>query len=179
MTISQKNRESAEQMARKFSAQSSTAQRGLVNVMGKMGVSSYKWIVENGNKITIMFILEDKDGAKREYHYICDKYDHVDDNFRAAQLSLDYLYRIYEDYGIRTEEQEECALETIFQGFRVLKSQERLLALPDPSTRSPWEVLGIRRDSTHEDVERAYKEYAKVHHPDRPGGEYSDDADRQ
>ena len=35
--------------------------------------------------------------------------------------------------------------------------------------RSPWEVLGISRDASFEEVKRAYRRLVMEHHPDRGG----------
>lgn len=155
-------------MARRFAAQLSTCQKGLTRTMERMGVSSYKWVVEDGCNVTIMFVITDDHGTKREYHYIADQYVHVNDNFRAAQLALDYLWRIHEDYCVRAVDCEP-SLETIFQGFRVLKSDEKLLALPDPTNKAPWEILDIPKSATSEEIQKAYRELSKVHHPDHGG----------
>jgi curved DNA-binding protein CbpA len=37
--------------------------------------------------------------------------------------------------------------------------------------RDPYEVLGIERDASAEDVKRAYRVKSKEHHPDRPQGD--------
>lgn len=153
---------------RRFSAQISTAQKGLRNVMEKMGVTSYKVTEENGSRIIIMFVLEDEMLVQREYRYICDQFEHPADNYRAAQLSLDYLWRIYEDYQVRADGGE-VSLDTIFKGFRVLKSQEVLLSLPDPSKMKPWETLGVSRDANEDEINKAMRKITKEQHPDKGG----------
>ena len=44
-------------------------------------------------------------------------------------------------------------------------------ALPPPSrSKQPHEILGVRPDATPEEIEAAFREKAKVAHPDRAGG---------
>jgi hypothetical protein len=155
-------------MPRRFSAQISTAQKGLRRTMERMGAIQYKVTEENGNKIIIMFVLKGDDLVDREYRYICDEFEHPADNYRAAQMALDYLWRIHDDYRVRAEGGD-VSLDTIFKGFRVLKSQEILLALPDASNMQPWELLGISRDSNGDDIRKAFHKITKEQHPDVGG----------
>ncbi len=127
-----------------------------------MGVNNYKIIQENGRKITLMFVLDNK-----EYRYICDEYEHQSDNFRAAQLALKYLWQIYEDYCVKCEGGE-ASLSTLLKGFRVLKSEQKLLALEAPKTK-PWDILCIERDSTIDEVNKAYHDLSRSAHPDQGG----------
>lgn len=153
---------------RRFSAQISTAQKGLRRVMERMGVDSYEVTERNGSEIVVMFVLKSKDEIPREYRYICDTFEHPADNYRAAQMALDYMWRIHEDYCVRAEGGEPL-METILKGFRVLRSQEVLLALPDPEKRQAWDILGVSRDATIEEINEAYRLKAKEMHPDVGG----------
>lgn len=156
-------------MKRRFSAQISTAQKGLEKVMERMDAVNYEIIQRNGHQVIIMFILQDEKGFQREYRYICDQFENIADNFRAAQLALDYLWRIHDDYQVRAEGGDP-SLQTVFQGFRVLPSQQVLLkSLPDPEKREPWEILGITRDANRDEINKAFRELSKTHHPDKGG----------
>ena len=157
-------------MARRFKAQMSTMNRELELSMERMDATEFKILQEHTGKVTIMFIRKGDDGVTREYHFICDEYENVSDNYRAAQKSIKHLWSIYEDYKVRTHGTE-ASLENLMSGFRVLKSQETLLALPDPSTKTAWQVLGVSRDATPDEIKKAYKELSKVHHPDKGGNE--------
>lgn len=147
---------------RRWKNQISTAQKALRLTMERMGVSQYEVTETDGTKITVMFVLNN-----REYRYICDNFEHAADNYRAAERALNFIWRINEDYCVRAEGGEPD-LETVFRGFRVLKSQEVLLALP-AEKKHPWEILGVDRNATGEEVQRAYRLKAKKMHPDAGG----------
>jgi len=147
---------------RRFSNQVATAQKGLRLTMNRMGVSDYEVTEKDGRIAIIMFVLNG-----REYRYICDKYIHPADNYRAAQVALDYMWRIHEDYCVRAEGGD-FNMETLMKGFRVLKNQEVLLALP-AEKKHPWEILGVDRNATIEEVHKAYRKMAKENHPDKGG----------
>lgn len=38
-----------------------------------------------------------------------------------------------------------------------------------------YEVLGVTKDATDEDIKQAYRDLAKKHHPDKNGGDHSDE----
>jgi len=155
-------------MASRFKAKMSTINRELELSMGRMEVTGFKILQEYPCKVTIMFTRKGNDGTVREYHFICDEYDNMNDNYRAAQKSIKHLWSIYEDYKVRTHDTE-ASLENLMAGFRVLKSRQTLLALPDPSTKSAWDVLSVSRDATVDEINKAYKRLATIHHPDKGG----------
>jgi len=90
------------------------------------------------------------------------------DNLRAAQLTITYLWRALEEYGVTGEaEQLDRAFARFFLGFAAPPDDTALLL---PSGRAEWwEVLGVRSDAEKPDVVNAYRALAKVHHPDAGG----------
>lgn len=153
-------------MSKRFTAQEKTIQRALHKVMTEMAVIDYKVIQENGFKITIMFVLKGKDGKPREYRYISDHFPTILENYRAAQLAISRLWDIHHEWHIRTEEGK-SSMETILQGFRVIESKQILLAIT--AGKTPHEVLGVSRDATREEIERAARKLMGDNHPDKGG----------
>lgn len=84
----------------------------------------------------------------------CDAYNKVTSNLRAVGVTIEAL-RAIQRHGASE------MLEQAFTGFA---------ALPSASTSKPWwEVLGVERDATSEEVMGAYRELARIHHPDAGG----------
>lgn len=89
--------------------------------------------------------------------FACDRWAKVEDNMRAIAKTIDALRGIAR-WGTGD------MLEAAFNGFT---------ALPAPGApREWWEVLGVQRQCTREDVKAAYRRLAAQHHPDRPGGSH-------
>ncbi len=132
---------------RRFSAQMTTVQNSLKHVMDEMGAKKYEWTIENGVGVRIMFVLQSGD-RQREYHYISDYFNNMGDNLRAAQLAVEHIWRIFDEYKIRTSETE-SSLDALFAGFRALPHEQQLMkALVDPDRKQPWEILGVDRHAT-------------------------------
>jgi hypothetical protein len=86
-----------------------------------------------------------------------DQYSTVEDNLAAIAATLDAMRAIERHGGA-------VILERAFSGFT---------ALPAPAVkREWWEVLGVPRNSTREDVKAAYRRLASAAHPDKPGGSH-------
>lgn len=47
-------------------------------------------------------------------------------------------------------------------------------APPPPSGPPPWEVLGVSRDASVDEIKKAYRKLAMVYHPDRVGPQAAD-----
>jgi hypothetical protein len=86
-----------------------------------------------------------------------DQYTKVEDNLAAIAATLDAMRAIERHGGA-------AILERAFTGFT---------ALPPPDAkREWWEVLGVSRDCTREQVKAAYRRLASQYHPDKPGGSH-------
>lgn len=88
----------------------------------------------------------------------CDKWTRVADNLNSIAATLDAM-RALERYGVSESER-------AFNGF---------MALPAPGevkARTCWEVLGIAATQSKAAIDDAWRERAKVCHPDRPGGSH-------
>jgi len=148
---------------RRFVAQESTVYKGLYSTMKKMGATSLK--VERDMFKGDCNIIFDRDGKR--YLFRCATFEDAHDNFRAAQLSIEYLYRAMESYGVV---QDETAMDkffsTFFLGFEATPNDEVLMI----GTNNNWyEVLGIKQDSDKQAIINAYRSLAKIHHPDTGG----------
>lgn len=85
-----------------------------------------------------------------------DQYDRVADNLAAIAATLNAMRAIERHGGAQI-------LDRAFTGF---------VALPAPGgaqKREWWDVLGISRNSTPEEIKAAYKKMASMNHPDKGG----------
>ena len=80
----------------------------------------------------------------------CDRWNRVADNIAAIAQHIDALRRI-DRYGVGTMEQ-------AFAGYAAL-----------PPKADPWEVLGLPRTATNDDINTAHRRLAIEHHPDKGG----------
>lgn len=149
---------------RRFKAQESTVTKQLVNVMTKMGATNLRVDKQlMGDPIVhIMF-----DRAGRRYKFTCESYDNPLDNYRASQLTIEYLYRALESYGVSQGSE---AMDTLFSQFML-----GFEATPDDTTlklsyASEWyEVLGVAQNAPLLDIKNAYRSLIRFHHPDVGG----------
>lgn len=98
--------------------------------------------------VAIFFKRDDVDMA-----LACDVYWTVEDNLWALCRTIDALRQIERDGS-------PSLINRAFRGFK---------ALPDPETRDWWEVLGVARTASDEEIRAAYIREAKRHHPDMGG----------
>ena len=151
-------------MARRFQAQQSTIMNDLRRVMTKISASSLK--IESDEftgEVTVRF-----DRGGKRYTKSCKRWDISLDNLRAIQLNIEYLYRAVEVYGV--EESEEGFNElfnTMFIGMEATPNDDVLMI--GSGDKEWWEVLGVNRDASKQDIINAYKALARVHHPDVGG----------
>lgn len=85
-----------------------------------------------------------------------DRYDNAAANMRSLALAIEAMRQL-ERHGGGT------MLERAFNGF---------VALPPPSAgeRHPCDVLGVHPDATQEEIDKAFRDKAKLAHPDVEGG---------
>lgn len=148
---------------RRFKAQQSTVINGLRNTMKKMKATSLKInedIMEGG--VDIIF-----DRNLRRYKFSCNKYENHLDNLRAVQLSIEYLYRALESYGVFNSEKE---LDRIFNSFFIgfeATPDDSVLLLED--SNNWWEILGVKENCDKAALVNAFRAMCKFHHPDVGG----------
>jgi hypothetical protein len=82
----------------------------------------------------------------------CDRWDRVSDNIAAIAQHIDALRRI-DRYGVGT-------LDQAFAGYA---------QLPERAGRDWWTVLGVEPDAPLAVIEEAFRDRARVLHPDTGG----------
>lgn len=87
--------------------------------------------------------------------FACDTYRNVIDNMWAIRKTIEAL-RGMERWGASD------MMERAFTGFQ---------ALPPAQSKAWWDVLGVSRSASLEQVSKAWKDLAKKYHPDRGGSE--------
>lgn len=93
--------------------------------------------------------------TKKPFVIACDTYRRVRENMRAIAATVEAL-RTIERHGAET------MLEQAFSGFA---------ALPPANVTKPWwEVLGVSEGCSLGQAQDAYRELARIHHPDVAGG---------
>jgi hypothetical protein len=152
---------------RRFTAKEITIYRDLRNVMSKMNATSLKVdydLLGNEPAVRIYF-----DRYGKRYVSRCESYEEFLDNLRAAQLAIEYTYRIAESYSVDFTEEKgvhQNAFDLIFTALEApLDPNVLLLGNGDEW----WDVLGISRNATKAEIVNAYKSLAKIHHPDVGG----------
>lgn len=86
-----------------------------------------------------------------------DRYFNVADNLAALAATLDAMRAIERHGGA-------VVMDRAFEGFT---------ALPPPSSEKQWwEVLGVRRDASAEQIKEAWRKGVALVHPDKPGGSH-------
>jgi hypothetical protein len=152
-------------MARRFEAKQTTIIRELQSLMQKLGATSLR--IDTPNLLDESDVLAriTFDRHAKRYISVCDRWDHWVDNLRAAQLAIEYTWRIAEGYGVSINEN--AILDRIFAALEA-PLDPNILLLGDGNGEW-WEVLGVAPDASGAAIVNAYKALAKVHHPDMGG----------
>ncbi|MCB0191916.1 MAG: DnaJ domain-containing protein [Anaerolineae bacterium] len=111
-------------------------------------------------------IVFDRSGQR--YVFRCSKYDDALDNLRAAQLTITYLWRALEEYGVSSETHTlDQVFVQFFLGFAATPDDTALLL--GSGSEAWWQVLGVEQDAGLAAVRNAYRALARRHHPDAGG----------
>lgn len=102
--------------------------------------------------VAVYFELQ-SGGASKQKVFACDTFGTVKDNVRAIGQTLEALRRI-ERYGASS------MMERALEAFTAL-----------PAPLDPWQILGIPSNANAFQIEGAFRELAKLHHPDLGGSD--------
>lgn len=149
-------------MARRFSAKELRTKTDLRNTMNKIDATSLKISMDEfTGEVEVIF---DRNGKR--YTKKCSKWENSLDNLRAIGLSIEYLYRAVEIYGIESAEEFNILFDSTFIGIEATPDDSVLLI---GNSTNWWEILGISKESNKKEMINAYRSMAKVHHPDSGG----------
>lgn len=82
-----------------------------------------------------------------------DLYSNIHDNIRSIGLAIEHMRGLERHGGA-------AMMERAFEGFA---------ALPPPAPKDHWDVLGLQRGATVEQINERFREMAKREHPDGGG----------
>lgn len=82
------------------------------------------------------------------------------DRYNSVEGNLQAIHHIIEARRVELRHGTLALVRATFQGF---------LALPAPSRKTWWAILGVTKDATQEQIKAAYRQLASEHHPDKGG----------
>ena len=151
---------------RRFEAKQETIVRELQQLMKKLGATSLRIeqdVMGDPPQVRVLF-----DRAGRRYISECDTWPSSLDNLRAAQLAIEYTWRIAEAYGVTLMDEASSGglLERLFGTLEAPLDPNILLL---GSGKLWWEILGVDPKASRAAIVNAYRALVKVHHPDVGG----------
>lgn len=112
--------------------------------------AAFKAVQDTG--VAVYFTFE-----KTPMVFCCDKWKKVEDNMQAICKTIN-SFRMMPEWGVSE------MLKRAFTGFKTL---------PDvKSAKEWWEILGVSKNADKQTVISAYRNLAKVHHPDTGGSHH-------
>lgn len=103
----------------------------------------------NDNGVAVYFTIDGEPSV-----LCCDKWQRIEWNMRAIVKTIDAM-RGLDRWGVSE------ILKRVFTGFKALPEQK--------STGNWWEVLGIPKNATPDEIKKAYREKLHSVHPDKGG----------
>lgn len=152
---------------RRFLAKEETIYRDLKATIVKMNATSLRVDYDLLGRSVAVAIYFDRAG--RRYISRCSTWPNVFDNMRAAQLAVEYTYRIAESYGVIFDEERGPSQEAFIRAFAALEAPLDPNVLLLGSGSNWWDVLGVSPQATKAEIVNAYRALTKVHHPDAGG----------
>ncbi len=156
---------------RRFDALETTIYRDLRAVLTKMKATSLRVdydLLGRDTTVTIYF-----DRAGKRYISRCATWPDYRDNMRAAQLAIEYTYRIAEGYGVDFGEERGRNQDMFDRLFVALEAPLDPNILLLGGGGAWYDVLGVAATATKTEIVNAFKALTKVHHPD-VGGDADD-----
>ena len=152
------------QKKRRFSATQQTTVRDLQRIMMQLKASSLK--INQDVMTGVVEVVFDRNGKR--FKMTSDTWTDSVDNLRAIGLTISYLYRALESYGVKVEESKfDQIFDQLFGGF-IATPDDTVLMLGDGNDEW-WTVLGVEPTADKRAIQNAYRALAKVHHPDSGG----------
>jgi hypothetical protein len=152
-------------LTRRFDATEQTIYRDLRATIIKLQATSLRVDYDLLGGDPTVRIYFDRRGKR--YVSECRQWPHFLDNLRAAQLAIEYTYRIGEAYGVNyTEVKHQDLFDRIFAALEAPLDPNVLLL---GGGNEWWDVLGVNRTASRAEIVNAYRALAKVHHPDVGG----------
>jgi hypothetical protein len=146
----------------RFTAKETTVKSQLMNTMKKIEATSLK--IEQDEFTGEVKVIFDRSGKR--YTKTCTRWQRSLDNLRAIGLSIEYLYRAVEIYGVESAEEFNNLFNQAFIGIEATPDDNVLLI---GNSTEWWEILGTNRNANKNDIINAYRSLAKIHHPDNGG----------
>jgi hypothetical protein len=112
--------------------------------------ANFKSLQDTG--VAVYFTYE-----KEQMVFCCDKWKKVEDNLTAIKKTVN-SFRMMPEWGVSD------MLKRAFTGFKTLPAAS--------VAKEWWQVLGVPQISTKDEVSKAYKNLAKMHHPDAGGSHH-------
>lgn len=109
--------------------------------------ANFKAIQDTG--VAVYFTYE-----KEQMVFCCDKWKKVEDNLQAIRKTVN-SFRMMPEWGVSD------MLKRAFTGFKTLPSTS--------VAKTWWEILGVPHNASKEAIVSAYRNLAKMHHPDAGG----------
>lgn len=111
------------------------------------------------------------DRAESRYVFRNNRFRIPPENLRAVERTITYLYKAMEVYGTQREQSGQASdpFATFFAGWAATPDDSVLLL----GSGQWWDILGVGREATKEEIRNAFRALAKIHHPD-VGGDSND-----
>lgn len=112
--------------------------------------ANFKSLQDTG--VAVYFTYE-----KEQMVFCCDRWRKVEDNMQAICKTIN-SFRMMPEWGVSD------MLKRAFTGFKTLPAAT--------TAKSWWEILGVDKRTNKDAITKAYRNLAKMHHPDAGGSHH-------